>query len=110
MTATNTVERSHWLTLIRRILPLIESNSFRLSAEETKKQLDKNPIRFFDMVREQIGDINWPNAFNSEQERKMSQALYDADRYGEAVYKLGLKQGLTPVIACAAYYMEFGYP
>jgi len=102
------ISKSNWLILIQKTLPLIDSQKFRLSAKETKNHLDTNPDRFFDLIRNEIGDQKWPYAFNEEEENAMARALSGADKYGEAVYKMGLENGLTPIIGCAALFMMFG--
>ncbi len=102
------IRKGDWLTLIQTTLYFIDAQKYHVSAAETKHVLDTNPNGFFDFIREKTGEPNWPGSFSKEKETAMAKAMSDADRFGEAIHKMGLENGLTPVIGCAAYYLYFG--
>jgi len=92
-----------WLKLIQDLLPAIDSRNYSLTAKEVQAKLDSDPNGLFDLIRDKVNfGPSWLTGFTSEIEHEIAQLFRGGDVYGEAVHKLELRDGLTPIIASVA--------
>lgn len=94
-----------WTTLIRHLIIAIDSRRYELSAQEVQQQINTNPNDLFDFLRQRVNlHKGWLTGLTPEQETQVARMLRHDDNYGEAVQKLGLTDGLTPIIQCIALF------
>jgi len=99
------VRKEVWLPLIQELMSAIDSRQYSLSAEEVKNQLDTNPDELFNLIKERVNlPKGWLTNFSPDEEKAMASMLRSNDNYGEAVHRLQLKDGLTPIVICAALF------
>ncbi|HXG74305.1 MAG TPA: hypothetical protein VNK44_05770, partial [Candidatus Nitrosotenuis sp.] len=97
--------KDDWLYLIQQLITAIDSKKYVLSSEEVKRELNVNPVGFFDFLRRKIGlGDAWLSSLTPQKKERIVRMLSSGDNYGEAVHKLGLTDGLTPIVACVALF------
>ncbi|MGC1709712.1 MAG: hypothetical protein WA799_07925 [Nitrosotalea sp.] len=94
-----------WTALIRDLIAAIDSRNYSLTAQEVKRQIDTDPDRLFEFLRRRVNrGTGWLTSLTRDQENQVARLLGTGDYYGEAVQKLGLTDGLTPIVQCIALF------
>lgn len=97
------LDQAVWTALIRDLIAAIDSREYSLTAQEVAQQINANPDGLFDFLRRRVNrGVGWLTALTREQENQVARLLGTGDYYGEAVQKLGLTDGLTPIVQCIA--------